>query len=77
MSSEFDRTNKEFKIKIHQKRISDNYKKSAQQWKKLFEEEHRKFWRLQTALGNFIENDCASPFTANKLKKILDELEKE
>lgn len=45
--SEFKKTNLEFQKKIHNKKILNNYKISAEQWKKLYEDEHRRRIKLE------------------------------
>lgn len=77
MSSEFEKTEKIFKIKMRQQKISDNYKKSSEQWKKLYEEEHKKLFNLKSAIkeqikkdGNFMCTECG--YSSLILQKLLD-----
>ena len=73
MSSEFERTNKEFKVRIYQKNISDNYKKSSEQWKKLYEEEHRKVFRINEIYKQWQVYKLNDQQFFTALQKVLEE----
>ena len=67
----FNDTNREFNKTIHQKKLLANYKTSAEQWKKLYEEEHKKLFQIQNLFDKFDKGDIDSYSLALALSPIL------
>ena len=70
----FNDTNKEFNKTIHLKKLLANYKTSAEQWKKLYNDEHKELFKLKSDIKKILDDKYLnSNDVCEKIQKLLQE----